>query len=183
MLFTLDFLKVAINLHPLALVVESPLIVNIVPPEENENLSAESSSFLPVEVVNTYLSSSNERNVSSDDPDCIGPVEFEVIVTSNSFLIIKLDRSKLTSEIFFLGRSVYKVFDVDLCRLEVKILKSLGLIAEEGNAPSHIPLTVVIPTIVREFCDTELTLEYVTVEMPGFVYETKLPIFTFPVKI
>ena len=146
----LVFLKVAINFPPVSLVVESPLIVSVEFPDEKESLSADKFSLVPFEVVRTYLSSSKGKNVSLELAEIV-PVEFADILTSNSFLIIKSEDAKLTSEIFFLGNLVYKVFELDFCRFDVKILKSLGLIEEDGSDPSHIPRTVVTPTIVSLF--------------------------------
>jgi hypothetical protein len=50
---------------------------------------------------------------------------------------------------------VYKVLSEEFKNLDFKILKSDGVISVDGNEPSHIPVTVVIPEIVRDFSDTD----------------------------
>ena len=144
------FLKVAINLQPVSLVVESPLIVNVEFPDEKENLSSDKFSLVPPEVVRTYLSSSKGKNVSPISAEIV-PVEFDDMLISNSFLMIKFEDVKSTLETFFLGNFVYKVFELEFCRLDFKILKSLGLMVEFGSCPSQIPETVETPVIVSLF--------------------------------
>ena len=53
---------------------------------------------------------------------------------------------------------MYKVLSVDDWNFEDNILKFDGLIVVEGRPPSHIPVTLLTPAIVKEFCDTLSTL-------------------------
>ena len=53
---------------------------------------------------------------------------------------------------------MYKVLSVDDWNLEDNILKFDGLIVVEGRPPSHIPVTLLTPAMVKEFCDTLSTL-------------------------
>ena len=93
----LVFRKVAINL---AVVLEpNPFIVSSFDPEVNTNLSVLKDSVCPSYLISTYLSSSNGKNVSLS-PATMVPVEFEEIVTINSFLMVKLEFAKSNVDIF-----------------------------------------------------------------------------------
>ena len=177
--FILIFLRVAINFAlPLP---ESPFIVRELDPFVNTNLSALRGSVWPSSLTNTYLSSSNGKNVSLL-PAFIIPVEFDVIVTSNCFLIVKFELVKSTFEIYDFGRTVYKELSSDTCKDVETTLKSDGVISDSGKEPSHIPVTVVTPLIVKDLSDTDRTLAKVFVEKPGFENATKFPTSTKPTK-
>jgi len=51
-----------------------------------------------------------------------------------------------------------------------------------GRPPSHIPVTLLTPAIVKECWETLSTLAYETVLFPGFVYSTIFPTVVIPVK-
>ena len=63
-------------------------------------------------------------------------------------------------------------------------LKFDGLIppTAEGNPPSHIPVTLLTPEIVKEFLDTLSTFAYEIVFFPGLVYSTIFPTVAIPIK-
>lgn len=119
----------------------------------NENLSGVNSSVVPFSLTRTYLSSSKGRK-NWFAPEEIGPVELDVIVTSNCFLIIRSASVKSTDAIFCFGRYVYKVLSEDNCCFVTSILKSFGLIFDVGSPPSQIPITVVTPIIDSAFWET-----------------------------
>ena len=77
---------------------------------------------------------------------------------------------------------MYKVLSVDDWNLEDYILKFDGLIVVEGRPPSHIPVTLLTPAMVKECCDTLSTLAKETVLFPGFVYSTIFPTVAIPTK-
>ena len=113
-------------------------------------------------------------------PASTAPVEFDVIVTSNCLLIVKLDSVKSTLAIFCFGSGVYKVLSVDDSSRVVNILKSDGLISDAGRAPSQIPITVVIPLSVRLSLATLVILAKVFVDSPGFENATRFPTVAIP---
>ena len=86
--------------------VPSPLIVIVAPPEPNVNLSALNASVTPSVLIRTYLSSSKGKKVSRAEPEETEPVELAVILTSNCFLIVKLESVRSTEAIFCFGRIV-----------------------------------------------------------------------------
>ena len=145
--FTSVFLKVAINFA--GLLVPKPLIVTVVPPLPNTNLSALSASVVPSVLIRTYLSSSKGKKVSKAEPEETAPVELEAMSTSNCFLIVKVESVKSTEATFCFGRTVNKVLSNPSWKLEDKIVKSLGLISELGRPPSQTSVTLVIPVKVR----------------------------------
>ena len=51
-----------------------------------------------------------------------------------------------------------------------------------GRPPSHIPVTLLTPDIVKECCATLSTFAKETVLLPGFVYWTIFPTVAIPVK-
>ena len=170
----------AINFAGLS--VPKPLIVNVLLPFVNTNLSSVKISVEPSVLIKTYLSSSKGKKVNSSEPEITAPVEFEEIVTSNCFLIVRLESVKSTEETFCFGRTVYNVLSNASWKLEDRILKSLGLISVVGRLPSQIPDTDVTLDSVSEFCDTDSTLENVGTDNPGFEYATKLPTVAIPTK-
>ena len=180
---TFDFLKVAIK-RPVVFE-PKPLIVSSLPPEFNENLSWESSSVLPSDLVRTYLSSSNSRKTSSL-PDEIVFVELSVMVTSYCFLIIKLAPVKSTDSTFFFGNgwksAESKIVLELLWNLDDTIFKSLTSISEPGRVPSHIPVTVVTGDITTELVNTSLTLAKDFEVKFGLLYCKRFPVVTIPGK-
>ena len=142
---TFIFFIVAINLADPATF--NPKILNSLPPLENLNLSSVNSSNPPVELIKTYLSSSNGKKDSSVSA-WIVLVAFAVMMTLNSFLIERLDFVKSTEAINFFGSGVYNVLSVDDLKDVPRISKSVGAILDVGRPPSLIFVTVVMPTIV-----------------------------------
>ena len=61
---------------------------------------------------------------------------------------------KSTLATFLLGKGVNNVLSVEDWNCEVNILKSAGLIAVDGSPPSHTPVTVVTPAIVKDLWPT-----------------------------
>ena len=126
------------------------MIVISVDPVLKLILSAESDSVNPSPVLTkTYLSSSKGKNVSDASPLLRAPVEPSVMVTSNCFLIVKEELVKSTSATSLLGNTVNKLLSVEDWNWEVSILKLEGLIILVGRPPSHTPVTVVTPDIVK----------------------------------
>ena len=80
------------------------------------------------------------------------------IVTSNCLLIVIWEFVKSTLETLSLGNFVYKLLSVEDWNWEDNILKFGGLIVVEGRPPSHIPVTLLTPAMVKECCDTLSTL-------------------------
>ena len=105
-----------------------------------------------------------------------------MIVTSNCFLIVIWELVKSTLEILSLGNCVYKLLSSEFWNLEESILKLDGLIVLIGRPPSHIPVTLLTPDIVKECCATLSTFAKETVLFPGFVYWTIFPTVAIPLK-
>ena len=152
------------------------------PPFEKTNLSALKLSVTPSSVMRTYLSSSKDRNVSSDSARIVFVALLE-IVTSYCFLIVREELVRSVEATFLFGKVVYKVLSEEDWKLEKRILKSLGLILEEGRAPSHTPETVVIPEIVKELWDTVSIFAKVLTWRPGFENATIFPTVAIPEKM
>ena len=85
-------------------------------------------------------------------------MELFVISTSNCFFITIEEFVKSTLEILLFGNFVYRLLSEEVWNWDVSILKLDGFITLVGNPPSQIPVTVVTPEIVKEFCDTLSTL-------------------------
>ena len=119
----------------------------------------------PDSVTNTYLSSSKDKNFSSISAVTF-PVEFDVIVTSNCFLIVKTELVKSTSLIFCFGSLVYKLLSTEITDLVPSNLKSYTEMLVFGSPPSQTPVTVVMPDMVKVVAVTEFTLEYVGYNFP-----------------
>ena len=72
------------------------------------------------------------------------------------------------------------MLSVEDWNLEVKILKSLGLMFVIGRSPSQTPITFVTALILIEFWKTDSILAYETVDNPGLEYDTTFPTVAIP---
>ena len=105
------------------------------------------------------------------------------MVTLNCLLIVSDELVKSTDAIFLFGSAVYNVLSTEDWKFENRILKSLGLIVEDGRAPSQTPETVVMPEIVKALWDTVSIFAKVFADRPGFEKATILPTVAIPEKI
>ena len=173
LLVTFIFFKLVINV-PVVLVVLNPTIVNSLPPLPIINLSRLKNSISPLSVVKIYLSSSYGKKNSSLS-EIIVLVWFWEIFTLYCCLTTTSEPSeKSTDAIFLFGSLVKNELSSDLWSFDEYNLKSEGEISIDGKDPSHIPETVVTPTITALFCVDEITFEKVILSDCGFVYPTIL---------
>ena len=97
--------------------------------------------------------------------------------------MVSVELVKSTDAIFLFGSAVYNVLSIEDWKFENRILKSLGLIVEDGRAPSQTPDTVVMPEIVKALWDTVSIFAKVFTDRPGFEKATILPTVAIPEKI
>ena len=65
-----------------------------------------------------------------------------------------LESVKSTLDTFVFGSLVYKLLSVEDWNCEVSTLRLDGFIILVGKPPSHTPVTVATPDIVKELCET-----------------------------
>ena len=105
------------------------------PPLINENLSEVNNSVEPSDLINEYLSSSKDKNVSFGPALTGVDSSFDAILTVKDFLILKVASVKSTDDILFFGNCVYNVLSDEDTSSVVSTLKSVTCNVAVGNFP------------------------------------------------
>ena len=180
--FIFTFLKVAMSLA-FESFSPNPFILSWDELELNSNLSWVNISFSPSDLVRVYLPSSKGRKFKSF-PAIIISVELFSIVTSYSFLIVRLELCKFTEDMYCLGKNVYNLFWSEMFKEVFNTLKSFTFKVELcGKDPSHTPWIEVTEVIPNELLLTETTEAKDGTINSGVEYETISPTLTEPIKI